>query len=76
MIEAYTSLQRVTAALEHREADRVPFDLGGTAVTSINMNALRKLRAYLRLPENRSFAILSRKSAGSTMSWSKGSALT
>jgi uroporphyrinogen decarboxylase len=50
MIEAYTSLQRVTAALEHREADRVPFDLGGTAVTSINMNALRKLRAHLRLP--------------------------
>ncbi len=45
----YTSVERVKAALEHREADRVPFDIGGAAVTGININALRKLRSYLEL---------------------------
>jgi uroporphyrinogen decarboxylase len=37
-------------ALEHREPDRVPFDLGGAYVTGINVNALRRLRQYLGLP--------------------------
>lgn len=46
----YTSFERVKAALEHREADRVPFDIGGAAVTGININSLRKLRKYLGLP--------------------------
>jgi uroporphyrinogen decarboxylase len=48
----YTSFDRVKAALEHREADRVPFDLGGTMVTGININALRNLRKFLGLPED------------------------
>ncbi|MCP4401146.1 MAG: hypothetical protein GY801_28095 [bacterium] len=46
----YTSFERVKAALEHTEADRVPFDIGGAAVTGININSLRKLRTYLGLP--------------------------
>jgi uroporphyrinogen decarboxylase len=46
-----TSFERVKAALEHKEADRVPFDLGSAAVTGINVNALRSLRKYLGLPE-------------------------
>jgi len=46
----YTSFERVKAALEHKEADRVPFDIGGAAVTGININSLRKLRKYLGLP--------------------------
>ncbi len=31
-----TSYERVKAALEHREADRIPFDLGGTVLTGMN----------------------------------------
>ena len=31
----YTSYQRVLAALEHKEPDRVPIDLGGTAERKI-----------------------------------------
>jgi len=45
----YTSFERVRAALEHKEPDRVPFDIGGTMVTGINVNALRELRKYLGL---------------------------
>lgn len=46
-----TSYERVVAALEHREGDRIPFDLGGTMVSGININALKELKAYLGLPE-------------------------
>jgi uroporphyrinogen decarboxylase len=46
-VEKYNGLQRVRTALEHREPDRVPFDLGGTAVTSINMHSLARLRTHL-----------------------------
>jgi uroporphyrinogen decarboxylase len=45
------SRKRVQLALDHREPDRVPFDLGGTVVTGINVNAYRNLRRYLGLPE-------------------------
>ena len=47
---ATTSFDRVFASLEHKEPDRVPIDLGGTAVTGININALRRLKAYLGIP--------------------------
>ena len=47
---AYTSYQRVLAALEHKEPDRVPIDLGGTAVTGINIHALRRLKDLLGIP--------------------------
>ena len=43
----YTSYKRVKAALEHREPDRVPFDLGGSGVTGINIKCLNNLRNYL-----------------------------
>lgn len=42
--------QRVKLALDHQEPDRVPFDLGGTVLTSINLHSYRRLRAYLGLP--------------------------
>ncbi len=48
-MKEYTSLQRVRMALEHKEADQVPFDIGGAVVTSININSLRNLRNYLGL---------------------------
>jgi uroporphyrinogen decarboxylase len=46
---AYTSYERVKASLEHREPDKIPFDLGGTLVSGININALRNLRKHLGL---------------------------
>ena len=51
MADTYTSYERVKAALEHREPDRVPFDLGGSVLTGMNKVTYRKLRAYLGLPE-------------------------
>jgi len=44
------SRERVLRALDHREADQVPFDLGGTGLTTIHVDAYRKLRAHLELP--------------------------
>ena len=46
----FNSHQRLLAALAHREPDKVPFDLGGTLVSGINVNALRNLRRELGLP--------------------------
>ena len=45
------SRERVHLALEHKEADRVPFDLGATVLTSIHIDSYRKLRDYLGLPK-------------------------
>ena len=45
------SRQRLMAALNHQEPDRVPFDLGGTVLTSLHVNTYRNLRRYLGLPE-------------------------
>ena len=50
-MKTYTSYDRVKAALEHKEPDKIPFDLGSAAVTGININALRSLRKYIGLPE-------------------------
>ena len=46
----YTSYERLLATLQHKEPDRIPFDLGATAVTAINVNALRNLKRYLGIP--------------------------
>lgn len=43
------SRQRVQLALNHQEPDRVPLDLGGTVLSSIQVNAYRNLRDYLGL---------------------------
>ena len=44
------SRERVLTALNHKEPDRVPFDLGGTVVTGIHYKAYAALRALLGLP--------------------------
>jgi uroporphyrinogen decarboxylase len=36
----------LAAALNHQEADRIPFDLGSTKVTGININAYKGFLAY------------------------------
>lgn len=45
------SRERVLTALNHKEPDRVPFDMGGTVATGIQAKAYRRLRQYLGLPE-------------------------
>jgi uroporphyrinogen decarboxylase len=45
------SRDRVLLALNHQEPDRVPFDLGGTGLSTIHVTAYQKLRQHLILPE-------------------------
>ena len=47
--EMMTHRERVLAALNHEEPDRVPIDLGGSLATSINIGAYENLKAYLKL---------------------------
>jgi hypothetical protein len=43
------SRERVAMALNHRQPDRVPLDLGASAVTGMNVNSVYLLRQALRL---------------------------
>jgi uroporphyrinogen decarboxylase len=43
------SRERINLALDHHEADHVPFDLGGSVLTGIHINAYRRLRDALQL---------------------------
>ena len=45
------SRERVLDALNHKEPDRVPFDMGGTVITGIHYKAYAALRDYLGLPK-------------------------
>ncbi len=44
------SRERVLTAFDHREPDRIPFDLGSVQVTGIHETAYRNLRQALGLP--------------------------
>jgi len=44
-----TSRERVMAALNHKEPDKVPLDLGGTICTSITRVANNRLKEYLNI---------------------------
>ena len=48
-----TSRERVQEALEHREADRVPLDLGASDVTGMHVDSVYKLRQALQLDASR-----------------------
>ncbi len=45
------SRERVELALNHKEADRVPCDLGATVMSSLHVNAYRNLRDFMGLPK-------------------------
>ncbi len=45
------SRERLIKALNHQEADRIPFDLGSTQVTGIHTVAYQALRRAMDLPE-------------------------
>ena len=47
-----TSRERVVAALNHREPDRVPVDIGGGSSTSISVEANARLQQYLGMEGN------------------------
>ncbi|MBZ5564117.1 MAG: methyltransferase [Acidobacteriia bacterium] len=44
-----TSRERVDLALQHKEADRIPLDLGGTTVTGMHVSTVYKFRQALGL---------------------------
>src|ERR1039457_347575 len=44
-----SSRERVETALNHRESDRTPLDLGGTTCSGIHVSSLYALRQALRL---------------------------
>lgn len=46
-----TSRERIQAALEHRQPDKVPVDFGGTSVSGISASTVYKLRKAFNLPE-------------------------
>lgn len=46
-----TSRERVLAAINHQQPDRVPIDFGATGQTGISVCALARLREYLGLPK-------------------------
>jgi uroporphyrinogen decarboxylase len=44
-----TSRERLLTALNHKEPDRVPIDLGGTPTSTLSVQALENLKSYLGL---------------------------
>lgn len=46
-----TSRKKLTSALNHQSGP-IPFDLGGTAVTGVHVNAVRNLRLYFGLEDH------------------------
>ncbi len=46
-----TSRERVTAALNHEEPDRVPIDVGATGLSGINLMAYGRLKKHLGIHE-------------------------
>jgi hypothetical protein len=46
-----TSRERVQRALGHRPGDRIPLDLGATAVTGVHVRMVEALRRYFGLPD-------------------------
>lgn len=51
MCISQTARERLLMALDHREPDRVPLDLGSTQVTGIAAGAYQNLRRYMGLPD-------------------------
>ncbi len=59
---ALSHRERVIKALNHEEPDRVPMDLGGTGVTTINVKAYTRLVQFLGLEEDLETLVVSRRS--------------
>jgi uroporphyrinogen decarboxylase len=59
---AMSHRERVIKALNREAPDRVPFDLGGTGVTTTNSKAYANLVAYLGIEENPTTLVSSKRS--------------
>ncbi len=46
-----TSYERVKMALDHKEPDKIPFDLGGTVLTGMNISTYKNLRDFMGMPK-------------------------
>ncbi|MEO8410466.1 MAG: hypothetical protein ABI478_07830, partial [Propionivibrio sp.] len=44
--------ERIHKALQHQEADRIPYDVSGTTVTAITKNAYLRAMAWRGLPRD------------------------
>lgn len=53
MQEKMTSRERIIAAINHRETDRLPIDFGSMGSTGIHIMAYNKLKKYLNLDTGR-----------------------
>lgn len=47
------SRERLIAALNHKEPDRVPFDIGASLITGISSTAYTNLLKYINMPEEK-----------------------
>ena len=51
MAESFTSKERVMTALSHREADRLPYDIGGIGPSGFSIGAYENLLNYVKSEE-------------------------
>lgn len=58
-----THRERILAALNHKEPDRLPLDLGSSIATTMTAKAHERMRAYLSLPSEPPPATFSRRSS-------------
>ena len=47
-----TPRQRVLAAIDHKEPDKIPIDLGGTICTTISATANEKLKKFMKIDKD------------------------
>lgn len=45
------SRERVLTAIEHKQPDKIPFDLGGTGVSTMHVRGIELLNEYYGLPK-------------------------
>lgn len=48
-----TPRQRVLDAIDHKEPDKIPIDLGGTICTTISATANKKLKNFMKIERRR-----------------------
>ena len=60
----YTHRDRVTATLSHKEADRIPFDLGGTFLSSVHIVPYQALKSHYGINDEDSIILKNGQIAG------------
>ena len=60
----YSHRERVRASLSHREADRIPFDLGGTFWSSVHLVPYQALKSHFGINDKDSIILKNGQIAG------------